>query len=285
MLIDILLLLGIILPIVAGIAIKVLCIPASSGISITGAHVFFTVDLPFGGMPITEAQVNSWLVITSIFFLCLYLTRNMNTRKQSRRQIIAEWIVEKTDNLVRSNMGKNFMGFVPFIAAMLALSAFSSLLSLVGLFAPTSDLNVVAGWAILVFILITYYKMKCGPLHYLKSFCEPVPFLAPLNLISEIATPVSMSLRHYGNILSGSVISVILASGLTVLSEKLLGSIGDFPFFRVGIPGVLSVYFDVFSGCLQAFIFAMLTMVYVSGAFAEDDYNRRKQKKQAKETL
>lgn len=285
MLIDILLLLGIILPIVAGIAIKVLCIPASSGISITGAHVFFTVDLPFGGMPITEAQVNSWLVITSIFFLCLYLTRNMNTRKQSRRQIIAEWIVEKTDNLVRSNMGKNFMGFVPFIAAMLALSAFSSLLSLVGLFAPTSDLNVVAGWAILVFILITYYKMKCGPLHYLKSFCEPVPLLAPLNLISEIATPVSMSLRHYGNILSGSVISVILASALTVLSEKLLGSIGDFPFFRVGIPGVLSVYFDVFSGCLQAFIFAMLTMVYVSGAFAEDDYNRRKQKKQAKETL
>ena len=243
MLIDILLLLGIILPIVAGIAIKVLCIPASSGISITGAHVFFTVDLPFGGMPITEAQVNSWLVITSIFFLCLYLTRNMNTRKQSRRQIIAEWIVEKTDNLVRSNMGNNFMGFVPFIAAMLALSAFSSLLSLVGLFAPTSDLNVVAGWAILVFVLITYYKMKCGPLHYLKSFCEPVPFLAPLNLISEIATPVSMSLRHYGNILSGSVISVILASGLTVLSEKLLGSIGDFPFFRVGIPGVLSILY------------------------------------------
>ncbi len=280
--IDILLLIGVILPIVIGILIKVLFIPASEGISVTGAHVFFKLDLPLGGMPITEAQVNSWLVIISIFFLCLFLTRNMKTRKQTRRQIIAEWIVTKTDSLVRSNMGKAFMGFVPFIAAMLALSAFSSLLTLVGLFPPTSDLNVVAGWAIMVFILITYYKMKCGPWHYIKSFGEPVPFLAPLNVISEIATPVSMSLRHYGNILSGSVISVILASGLSLLSRKLLGGIGTFPLFRVGLPAVLSVYFDVFSGCLQAFIFAMLTMLYVSGAFAEDEYNERKKRKKAK---
>ena len=274
--IDILLLIGVILPIVIGILIKVLFIPASEGISVTGAHVFFKLDLPLGGMPITEAQVNSWLVIISIFFLCLFLTRNMKTRKQTRRQIIAEWIVTKTDSLVRSNMGKAFMGFVPFIAAMLALSAFSSLLTLVGLFPPTSDLNVVAGWAIMVFILITYYKMKCGPVVYLKSFGEPVKFLAPLNIISEFATPVSMAFRHYGNILSGTVISVLVAAGLGGLSESLFGSFGQtFPILRVGIPAVLSIYFDLFSGLLQAYIFAMLTMLYVSGAFPAEEFFKR----------
>lgn len=155
-------------------------------------------------------------------------------------------------------MGEFFQGFAPFIAAVMALSAFSSLLSLVGLYPPTSDLNVVAGWAILVFILITHYKFKCGPIQYLKSFAEPVPFLAPLNIISEIATPISMAFRHYGNILSGSVISVLVAAALGGLSNLLLGwlpgVLGEIPFLQIGLPAVLSVYFDVFSGLLQAFI-------------------------------
>ena len=141
---------------------------------------------------------------------------------------MAEWAVELVEGLVKSNMGEFFAGMAPFVAAILALSAFSSLMSLIGLFSPTSDLNIVAGWAILVFILITYYKMKCGPLHYLKSFAEPVPFLAPLNIISEVATPISMAFRHYGNILSGTVISVLIAAGLQGLSAALLGWLPGF---------------------------------------------------------
>ncbi|MCQ2478387.1 MAG: F0F1 ATP synthase subunit A, partial [Clostridia bacterium] len=155
---------------------------------------------------------------------------------------------------------------------------YSGLMSLCGLYPPTSDINVVGGWAILVFFLITYYKFKCGPVHYLKSFCEPVGLLLPLNLISEVATPLSMAFRHYGNILSGSVISVLLAAGLGGLSNMIFGSLTSFPILRVGIPAVLSIYFDVFSGCLQAYIFAMLTMLYVGGAFPADDYFAKKQK-------
>jgi F-type H+-transporting ATPase subunit a len=159
-------------------------------------------------------------------------------------------------------------------------------MSLFGLFPPTSDINVVAGWAILVFILITYYKLKCGPVYYLKSFTQPVAFLAPINFISEFATPISMSFRHYGNVLSGSVISVLIATALAGLSNMVLGNLPgflkDIPLFQIGIPAVLSVYFDVFSGCLQAFIFAMLTMLNVSGAFPIEDYEKRKQKKLSK---
>lgn len=275
-----------ILPIVAGIVLKVLTKPASDSIEITGAQIYRTIPMPVQDLVIAESQINSWLVMVAILGLCLFLTHGLNTRKAGVRQHVAEWIVETVDRLVRDSMGTYFMGFAPFVIAILSLSAFSSLVTLFGLYAPTSDLNVVAGWAVLVFVLITYYKFKCGPLQYLKSFAEPVPFLAPLNIISEVATPVSMAFRHYGNVLSGSVISVLVAYALQALSNLLLGwlpgVLGEFPFLQIGLPAVLSVYFDVFSGCLQAFIFAMLTMMYVSGGFPSDLYFARQAEKQQK---
>lgn len=280
--VDMLLIVMIIAPLLFGIILKVLTKPVSDGINVSGALVYFTIPLPLGGLPITESQVNSLLVILSVFALCLYMTHGIKEKAETKRQHVAEWIVEKVEGLVRDNMGEYFSGFAPFIAAILALSAFSSLLSLLGLYPPTSDLNIVAGWSILVFILITYYKNKCGPFVYLKSFAEPIPLLLPINLISEVATPISMAFRHYGNVLSGTVISVLVAAGLQGLSSLLLswfpGVLGEIPLLQIGIPAVLSVYFDVFSGCLQAFIFAMLTMMYVSGGFPTEEYEKRKLK-------
>lgn len=273
------------LPLVLGIMLQVATKPASEEISISGARIFVTLDLPIQDLPITESQINSWLVIFSLFWLCRYFTHGLTERANTKRQLIAEWIVETTDKLVRENMGEYFKGFSPFVAAIMGLSATSSLLSLIGLYPPTSDLNIVAGWALIVFILITYYKCKCGFVHYVKSFGDPVPLLAPLNVISEVATPVSMAFRHYGNVLSGSVISVLIATALQGLSSLLLGwlpgFLGEIPFMQVGIPAVLSVYFDVFSGCLQAFIFAMLTMLYISSGFPVDDWEKLKKKKAA----
>lgn len=285
--VDILLLILTVLPLIAGIMLKILFTPASDGIQIEGAMIYAEINMPFGTtMPITEAQINSWLVILSIMFLCIFLTHGMTVWGKGKRQIIAEWIVEKVDSLVKENMGEYFMGFAPFVAAILALSACSSLLSLIGLFPPTSDINITAGWAILTFILITHYKMKCGPLQYIKSFGEPVPFLAPLNIISEVATPVSMAFRHYGNVLSGSVISVLISALLAKLSAMVFaflpGALAKVPFLRIGLPAVLSIYFDVFSGCLQAFIFAMLTMLYVAGGFPQELYMKKQGKKKLK---
>ena len=284
--VDALYIVMMIVPIAVGIVIRVLTIPASEGIKIAGANIFFTVKMPLQDMPITESQVNSWLVIVSMFFLCLYLTHGISEKGGLRRQMIAEWIVEKTDSLVLENMGEHFKGFAPFIAGVLGLSAFSSLLTLVGLYPPTADLNVVAGWAILVFILITYYKLQGGLLVYLKGFTEPIAAFTPFNIISEFATPVSMSFRHYGNILSGSVIAALVAAGLTGVSNAVLGwlpgAIGEFPLFRIGIPAVMSLYFDIFSGCLQAFIFAMLTMLNISGGFPAEEWEKRMDKKRQK---
>lgn len=284
-LVDLCLLGMILLPLVAGIALQVLTQPVSGGLEISGAYIYCTIPLPFQELPITESQVNSWLVMISVLGVCLYLTHGLAPKAQTRRQLAAEWIVEKVDGLVRQNMGEYFKGFAPFIAAILALSAFSSLLSLIGLYPPTSDLNVVGGWALLVFFLITFYRFKAGPVQYLKAFADP-PLLAPLNVISEVATPVSMAFRHYGNVLSGSIISALVATALQGLSAIVLGwlpgVLGQFPLLQIGLPAILSVYFDLFSGCLQAFIFAMLTMLYVAGAFPADAYAQRQARKQRK---
>ena len=275
-----------ILPIIFGIVLQVLTKPMSEGISITGARVYFTIPMPVQDFPVSESQVNSAIVLVVIFFFCLFITHGMTKKIDLKRQHLAELIVEKIDSLVKENMGEYFMGFAPFIIAILALSAFSSLLTLFGLYPPTSDINIVGGWAILVFFLITYYKIKCGPINYLKGFAEPVALLAPINFISEFATPISMAFRHYGNVLSGTVISVLLGSALAGLSSMLLGSLpgflADIPLLQMGIPAVLSIYFDVFSGCLQAFIFAMLTMMYVGGAFDLETYKQKKAQKSAK---
>lgn len=281
--INILLIAMMILPLAACIVLKILFSPATEGITVTGAIIYFTIPMPIMDLPITESQVNSWAVILTILAICLFLTRRLNIKSVSKRQFLAELIVEKAENLVRSNMGERFMGFAPFIAAILGLSALSSLSSLLGLYPPTSDINIVAGWAILVFILITHYKLKGGLGNYLKGYTEPIAVFTPINIISEVATPVSMTFRHFGNVLSGSVISVLVAAALQGLTSLLLGwlpgLLGDIPFLQIGIPAVLSLYFDIFSGCLQAFIFSMLTMLYIANGFPEEAYEKRRLKK------
>lgn len=290
--VDVLYILIIVLPLIAGIVLKVLFSPATEGVHISGALVFFTIKMPIMDLPITETQVNSWLIMVSIFGVCLYFSHGLNVKYPTKRQHLAEMAVETVDKLVAGNMGPYFDGFGAFVIAILMLSVFSSLSSLIGIYPPTSDLNVTAGWAILVFILITFYKSKAGPITYLKGFCDPVPVMFPLNVISEFASPVSMAFRHYGNVLSGSVISVLVATALQGISSLLLGWIpvvGDIPWLQIGLPAILSVYFDVFSGILQAYIFATLTMMYVGGGFPAEAYyalkKRREEKKKAKEAI
>ena len=276
-----------ILPIVACIVLKVLFTPASEGVHISGAMVFLEFPAPLMNAYISESQVNTWAVMISILGLCLYLTHGLTPRAGLKRQLAAEWIVEQCEKLVNGNMGGFFSEWAPFIAAIMGLSAFSSLICLVGLFSPTGDVNVTFGWAILVFVLIMFYKFRGGLWNYFIGLFKPIPVFAPMNLIGEFATPVSMAFRHYGNILSGAVISALIGSALTGLSNSLLnwlpGVLGDMPLLRVGLPAVLSIYFDVFSGVMQAFIFAMLTMLNISGAVPWDEWNARraKQKKPA----
>lgn len=283
----------IVLPILAAILLKILTnLPTGGdGVSITGARVFMEIPMPLMPLLITEAQVNAWLMMVTIIGVCLFLTHGMTVKGGGIRQIAAEWIVEKVDGLIRENMEPVFhAGYAPFIMTILAISACSSLMTLFGLFPPTSDVNVIAGWSILVFCLITKNKLKAGPGYYARGFLEPIPVMLPMNILGEVATPISMTFRHFGNVLSGTVIATLVAWALGNLSNLVLGwlpgFLGDIPFLQIGIPAILSVYFDIFSGCIQAYIFAMLTMLNISGAYPGDDVlSERAAKKQRKAKL
>ena len=130
-------------------------------ISITGAKIFFEIPI-FGGIPITETQVNSWIVMLAITILCLVLTHDLKVRPTSRRQIIAEWIVEKVTGLVSGNMGERFTYYAPFICAILGLSAFSSLSSLLGMGAIGVWCAMVVDWVCrIVCFWIRWKKTVC----------------------------------------------------------------------------------------------------------------------------
>ena len=172
-------------------------------------------------------------------------------------------------------MGEKFRSFIPFVAALFATSLVSNLISLLGVRSPTADLNTEAAWAIVVFIMITAQKIKASGIGgYLLGFTQPIPVMTPFNILSELATPVSMACRHFGNILSGIVINGLIYAALALASSKLLGLLpgavgvllAKIPILDVGIPAILSVYFDWFTGVMQAYIFCMLTTMYIANA-------------------
>ena len=243
-------------------------------VSVTGAKILFTIPV-LGGIKISETLVNTWLVMLVLTGLCIWLTRDLKVRNISKKQAVAEKIVMMAENLVHENMGEKWMHYVPFISAIFGLSIFSSLSSLLGLWAPTGDISTTMAWAIVVFVQITYFKLKTNGFGgYMKGFCDPIFLMAPFNMLGEIFTPVSMAFRHFGNIVSGGVITTLLYAALTVANNALFGwlpgflgeLLGSIPFLTVGIPAVLSLYFDWFGSFMQAFIFCMLSMMYISTA-------------------
>ena len=243
-------------------------------VNIQGAPIYFEIPI-LGGIPITATLVVSWGVMLVLTLLCVWLTHDLKVRNISKRQAVAEKIVMMAENFVRANMGEQWMDMVPMIAALFSLSLGSSLLSLLGLWAPTADVSVLLGWALIVFMLITYYKIKTnGFLGYLKGFCDPIFVMAPFNVLGEVFTPISMAFRHFGNIVSGTVISTLVYAALVVANHALFSIIpgvvgqwlGAIPFLTVGIPAVISLYFDWFGSFMQAFIFCMLTMMFISTA-------------------
>ncbi len=246
---------------------------------ISGAKIFFRIPtgIPIlGDILISETLVVSWIVMLLITGLCIYLTRDLKVENISKRQAIAEMIVETANNFVRGNTGgTKFDKLIPFVAALFATSIVSNLISLTGLRSPTADLSTEAGWAVVVFIMITANKIKANGLGgYLKGYTEPIPVMTPFNVLSEFATPVSMACRHFGNILSGVVINGLIYAALAVASSALFGLIpgvvgnvlSGIPILDFGVPAIMSFYFDWFSGAMQAFIFTMLTVMYIANA-------------------
>lgn len=226
-----------------------------------GPKIIF--ELPFlDGIPVTETVVNTWLIMLVLVVLSILGTRAMKLIPDGR-QNVTEIVVDALNKLTAQTMGEDKMGFAPYMGTLFLMLLFMNLLGLLGLRPPTADLNTTLALAIMTFCMIHFFGAYTKGLGtYLKGFTEPFVFLLPLNIMGELATPISLSFRLFGNIVGGVIVGALAYGGLTSLSTAL--GLSAFPLFQGGVPVLIHLYFDVFAGVLQSFIFVMLTMVFVS---------------------
>ena len=287
-------------------------------LNVTGPFIYFTIPI-FGGIPITQTTISSLIVTVGLIVAALMLGKNLKNRPDGK-QVLLEKGVMMMHNMVVDTMGAHNAHWTPFIITLFVSSICGSLIGMTGfLRSTTADLSTTLTWAVMVSVIIWYQSIKAnGFLGWLKGFTEPLAVMTPMNVVSEIAQPVSLAFRHFGNVAGGGVITSILYTALAGLSSALLGLIAsngvavsivllaagaglialglkkkklilkilgiicavlgifgmlqvfgvlsDVPIFQFGIPAVLSLYFDLFSGFIQALVFSLLTMVYISGA-------------------
>lgn len=278
-----------------------------------GPKIYFTLPF-FGGIPITQTAVSSFVVMICLCVAGILLGRNLQKRP-SRRQVLVEKGVSALYGMVEDTMGKHNAYWTPYIGALFLSSICGSYIGMTGIFrSATSDLSTTVTWALMTSFLCWGCSIRAnGFLGWLKGFTEPIVVMTPMNLVSEIAQPISMAFRHFGNIAGGGVLTSLLYSALATASAAVLGLVGKsvavsavvlvlgvallasglhgkklarkifgvvfvatgalallglsgVPYLEVGVPGILSLYFDVFSGGVQALVFSLLTMVYVGNA-------------------
>ena len=285
-------------------------------VNVSGAYVYFTIPI-FGGIPITQTTVSSFIVTAILIIACLKLGKNLQKRPTGV-QVLVEKGVSMIYNLTISAMGQHNAHWAPFMGTLFLSSICGSLIGMTGfLRSVTADLSCTLVWSLMVTALIWYHNIKNnGFLNWLKGFTEPMVVMTPMNIVSEIAQPISMAFRHFGNVAGGGVITSIIYTAFALVSslvlnviastwimgaalmaagaaiwllvkkKKLLvkllaivsfvlglfgllqaaGILAGVPVLALGVPAVLSVYFDVFSGFVQALVFTLLSMVYIAGA-------------------
>jgi len=199
-------------------------------VSINGARiiaVFENVPL-FGTVQLTQTLAASWLIMIIISALCVWLGSGLKVTGISRKQAVAEMLYNAIVGFVRGNMGTGFDHYIPLVATIFVTSVISNLISLLGIWSPTADLMTELAWGLVVFVLITYHKIKASGIGtYLKGFLDPIPILLPINIMSECFTPISMACRHFGNILSGTVISALIYAALAAANNALFNLLGS----------------------------------------------------------
>ena len=208
-------------------------------------------------MYLTTTHVSLLIICVGLVLLALVVRLKLKDTegKPSGLQNAMEMAVEMLDGMVKSSMGKSAVKYQNYIGVLFLFLLFSNLSGLLGLRPPTADYGVTFPLGIITFVLIQYNNIKWNKVGAFTDLFKPLPFLFPINLIGEIAVPFSLSLRLFGNVLSGTVIMALIYGLLSKVAFLW--------------PGVLHAYFDVFSGAIQTYVFCMLTMVFISQKIPE----------------
>lgn len=207
----------------------------------------------FGGIPVPESCVITWVIIAVLVILCKIFVRNLKT-VPTGAQLLIEMLITWLNNFFVDIMGQKGKKYLPFLETLIIYIGVSNVIGLFGLRPPTKDLNVTAGLAIMSIIYIQYCGIKeKGVKRWLRSFKEPMPLLLPINIMELIIKPLSLCMRLFGNVLGAFVIMELV---------KLC--------IPVGVPLILSLYFDVFDGLIQAYVFVFLTSLFMAEAMEEE---------------
>ena len=216
-------------------------------ISVNGPKIYYTIPI-LGGINITQTMVTLLAVTIILIVVSYFVTRNL-TKRPSSIQVIAEKLISMLYGLVEDTMGKHNSHFTPFIGTIFLSSIVGTLLGMTQIFrSATADLSVTLAWAIVTTLLVWYYNIKnFGFKAWLKGFTEPIVVMTPMNIVSEIATPVSMAFRHFGNVAGGSVLTALIYAALAALTNFVFGWLPEAvlavfpPIFQIGIPAFLSI--------------------------------------------
>lgn len=201
---------------------------------------------------ITTTHVSILIVMIVLLVFAVIAKRKMKNPDEipGGFQNAVEMIVEMLDKMVHGSMGKYAGKFANYIGSIFLFIFVSNISGLFGLRPPTADFGVTLPLGIMTFAIIQYNNIRYNKFGALTGLFKPLPFLFPINLIGEIAVPFSLSLRLFGNILSGTVMMSLIYTLLAPIA--------------IGWPGFLHIYFDIFSGAIQTYVFCMLTMVFVT---------------------
>lgn len=207
---------------------------------------------------ITETVVNTWIFMAILILIAAILRVKMKNYKYkpSGLQNVVEMAIESMDSFVKGSMTEKYAYFGNWFFGIFVLILVSNLSGLLGFRPPTADLCTTFAITLTTFFLIHFMGIKTAKGGYFKAYIEPMPFMLPINIISEISTPISLSFRLFGNILGGMIIMAMVYMALGSLP-------GVFKIFNIGVPSVLHIYFDVFAGCIQTVIFVMLSMTFI----------------------
>lgn len=218
------------------------------------------------GFQISETLLVTWIIMALLIVLAIaarIALRKFEAIPKGVQNVI-ETIVEAINNLTTSSMGENNKGFAPFVGTIAIFIAVANMIGLFGLKPPTSDVNTTLGLGVLTFLAIQFSSIRSnGFLGHIKGYFEPMPVLFPVNVIGDLAMPISLGFRLFGNIIGGVIIGTLLYGALGSISSSIGLSI---PIFQAVIPVLAHVYFDLFAGLLQTFIFIMLTMLFIAMA-------------------
>lgn len=211
----------------------------------------------------------SLIIIIFIIIVGIKLKKHDPNKPTKGILLLAEMLVNWTNNMCQEVLGSRWKKFSPYILFEAMFLAVANLSGLLGLTPPTANICVPLALGLLTGFVIHFAAIKySGIKSYLKGYLDPFPIMLPINIFSELVTPISMGLRLFGNIFSGTMVMTLI---YYVLGKIAIGVVPVGYLITPFVTSILHAIFDVFLGLIQVYVFMLLTVVFIAGKIPEEE--------------